>query len=542
MRHARSPCPSLVFLAGGVLFAALLVGCGPRESAVESGIRTATLHYGNGAEPQELDPHLVTGLTESAIQRTLFEGLVIPDPQTALPVPAAAAGWTSSSDGRVVTFTLRPDGQWSDGRPVTADDFVYSFRRLFTATLGAEFATEFYFIHGAREFHRRETADFATVGVTALDPLTLRFTLIDPVPQFLPLLFGSAAMPVPAHVLERHGSFAKRGTAWTRPGNLVGNGPFLLKEWAQNQHVLVTRNPAYRGPFPSRLEAIRFYPVEDASTEERMFRAGQLHHTKHVPFAKIPALRREQAASLRSAPENRNYYYVFNINRAPFTDVRVRHAFALALDRGLIVNRVLQGGQQPARRFAPPSTLEPPVPEQFSDNVTAARALLTEAGFPGGAGLPVITLLISNDEGSRLLAEAVQEMLRQHLGVGLEIVAQEWKVYLDSLKQGDYHLSYDSWGFATAHQFYSLLTTGNSASYNLWSDPSYDRLVAAAAATNDPAQRAKLYAEMETHLARVMPVIPVYFNVSNHLVHPSVEGWHANPLDDHFLPSVAFGR
>lgn len=540
MCRVRLSCPRSVGLAVGLLFATLLAGCGRRETPVESGIRTATLHYGNGAEPQELDPHLTTGATESAIQRTLFEGLVVPDPQTARPIPAAATGWTSSPDGRVVTFTLRPDGRWSDGRPVTAEDFVRSFRRLFTAALGAEFATEFYFIRGAREFHRGETADFATVGVAAPDPLTVRFTLIDPVPQFLPLLFSSAAMPVPAHVLERHGALAKRGTPWTRPGNLVGNGPYLLKEWVPNQHVLVTRNPDYRGPSAARLEAIRFYPVEQADTEERMFRAGQLHHTYHVPAAKIPALRREQAASLRSAPENRNYYYVFNVNRAPFTDVRVRRAFALALDRGQLVARVLQGGQQPARRFAPPAALETPIPEQFSDDVEAARALLAAAGFPGGAGLPVVPLLISNNERNRLLAEAAQEMWRRHLSVRVEIVGQEWKVYLDSLKQGDYHLSYDGWGFSTAQQFYSLLTTGNSASYNLWSDPAYDRLVAAAAA--DPARRSALYAEMENHLARVMPVIPIYFNVSNHLVHPAVEGWHPNPIDDQVLPLVSFGR
>jgi len=520
--------------------AILVSGCAPRETTVDAGIRTATLHYGNGAEPQELDPHLTTGITETAIQRTLFEGLVIPDSITARPIPAAATGWTSSPDGRVVTFTLRPDGRWSDGRPVTADDFVRSFRRLFTAALGADYATEFYFIRGAREFHRGETSDFNTVGVSAPDPLTLRFKLIDPVPQFLPLLASSAAMPLPAHVLERHGALAKRGTPWTRAGNLIGNGPYLLKEWVQNQHVIVTRNPAYRGPFPGRLEVIHFYPVAEANAEERMFRAGQLHHTFHVPVVKIPALLREKAPTLRSGPEGRNYYYVFNVNRPPFGDVRVRRAFALALDRERLVARVLQGGQQPARRFAPPVVQETPIPEQFSDDVAAARTLLAEAGFPGGTGLPVIPLLISNTERNRILAESVQEMWRQNLGVRLEIVSQEWKVYLDSLKQGDYHLSFDGWGFVTAQQFYSLLTTGNSASYNLWSDPVYDRLVAAAAA--DPARRAALYGELEGHLARVMPVIPVYFNVSHHLVHPTVTGWHPNPINDHFLPAAAFGR
>ena len=240
-----------LFVAAGVLFTTLITGCTRRETAVDVGIRTATLHYGSGAKPQELDPHLTTGITETAIQRTLFEGLVIPDSITARPVPAAAVGWTSSPDGRVVTFTLRPDGRWSDGQPVTADDFVRSFRRLFTATLGADFATEFYFIRGAREFHRGETADFTTVGVAAPDPLTVRFTLVDPVPQFLPLLSSPAAMPVPAHVLERHGALAKRGNPWTRAGNLIGNGPYLLKEWVQNQHVIVTRNPVYRGRSPA---------------------------------------------------------------------------------------------------------------------------------------------------------------------------------------------------------------------------------------------------------------------------------------------------
>jgi oligopeptide transport system substrate-binding protein len=509
---------------------------------VEAGLRTATLHYGNGAEPQELDPHVTTGKTETAIQSTLLEALVVLDPRTSRPIPAAATRWDTSADGRTVTFTLRPDGRWSDGRPVTAADFVRSFQRLFTPTLAADYASEFYFIRGAREFHTGKTADFATVGVTALDDHTLRFALVDPVPQFLPLLAASPGMPVPSHVLARFDALQRRGTAWTRPENFVGNGPYLLREWRPNQRVVVVRNPDYRGPFRARLEAIYFHPVELADTEERMFRAGQLHHTYHVPASKLAYYQREQPALLRTAPEARNYYYVFNVNRPPFADARVRRALALAIDRERLVTQVLKAGQFPARRFAPSVLVDGPAATTFAEYPAAARALLADAGHAGGAGLPPLRLLISNNERNRLVAETVQEMWRQHLGLRVEIVTQEWKVYLDALKQGDYTIAFDSWGFTTLHQFYSLLTTGNTASYNLWSNAEYDRLFAAASAAGDPTARAEIYAAMETLLARVMPVTPIYFDVSTHLVRPEVQGWHTNPVDHHHLPAVSLGR
>jgi oligopeptide transport system substrate-binding protein len=525
-----------------VLVIVFLTGCGRRESLVETGLKTGTLHYGNGAEPQELDPHLTTGTTEGAIQGTLFEGLVVFDPRTGHPIPAAASSWESSSDGRVVTFSLRPNGRWSDGVAVTAQDFVRSFQRLLTPSLGADYATEFYFIQGAREFHHGKTKDASTVGVTAVNPHTLRFTLLDPVPQLLPLLASSPGLPVPSHVLERFGALDRRGSAWTRPGNIIGNGPYVLKEWRAHQHIVVTRSPTYSGPFPAQLNAIHFYPIQQADSEERMFRAGQLHYTYSIPLTKVAVYQREQPDVIRVAPEARNYYYVFNVNRAPFGDVRVRRALALAIDRQRLATQVLRAGQLPARRFVPTVLFDTPMPDEFAEDAAMARELLAAAGFPGGAGLGVLPLLINNTERNRLIAEAIQEMWRQHLGIRVEIVLQEWKVYLDSLKQGDYQLSFDGWGFTNAQQFYSLLTTGNSASYNLWSDPEYDSMVAAAAATSESSRRLALYAEMETHLARTMPVIPLFFNVSTHLVRPEVQGWHTNPIDVHHLPAVSLGR
>ena len=550
MRLSSSPRPpspvasslarALTLLAGSLALL-LLPACGRRELPVDTARQSGTFLLGNGAEPQELDPHLTTGVPETRIQRALFEGLVVPDPKTGRPVPGAASSWETSPDGRTFTFRLHPGRRWSDGTPVVAEDFVRSFRRLFTPTLGADYATEFYFIAGARDFHTGRTADFSTVGVRALDPHTLRFDLVDPVPQFLPLLAASPALPIPPHVLARLGALERRGTTWTRPENFVGNGPFVLKEWRPNQRIVVARSPTYGGPAP-RLQEIHFHPVEIADTEERMFRAGQLHVTYHVPVAKIPVYRRDQPELLRVAPESRNYYYVFNVDRAPFQDVRVRRAFALALDRARIVAAALRAGQQPALQFAPAAALELPIPARFAEDVAAAQQLLAEAGFPGGAGLPVVPLLISNNERNRLLAETAQEMWRKNLGVRIELEVQEWKVYLDSLKNGSYVLSFDSWNFPTAQQFYSLLTTGNSASYNRWSEPAYDALVAAAAATPDPARRLALYTEMEALLARLMPVVPLYFNVSAHLVRPEVDGWHDNPFDDHPWLPIGFNR
>lgn len=544
--RGRVPLPPLRHVVSGCIAAALslfsLAGCSRRESSVASGLRTGTLHIGNGAEPQELDPQLTSGSFERRIQRALFEGLLVPDPRTARPIPAGASAWETSADGRTVTFALRPEAIWSDGEPVTAEDYVQTFRRLFTPTFGAEFASEYYFIRGAREFHQGRTTDFTTVGVTAVDRFTLRFDLLDPVPQFLPLLASFSALPVPAHVVRRHGAHERRGTAWTKPGNLIGNGPFVLAEWRPQQRIVVTRNPRYRGPAQPQVQAIHFYPVEQADTEERMFRAGQLHYTAWVPSSRLDHYRRTQPAVLQQAPAARNYYYVFNVARPPFDDPRVRRALALAIDRDKLTAQVLKAGQSPARQFTPPLLFTAPPPAQFQDDAATARTLLAAAGFPGGANFPVIPLHTYNNETNRLVAETVQEMWRQQLGIRLQIVSEEWKVYLDTLKNGAYQLSFDGWGMATAQQFYALLTTGNTASYNRWSDATYDGLVASAAATTDERRREELYLQAEELLARVMPVIPIYFGASVHLVHPDVHGWTLNPINDMAWQPISLGR
>lgn len=519
-----------------------LLGCGDRQTPVEAGRVAQILYHGNGVEPQDLDPHLTTGSYEYALHTALFEGLLAFDPVTAQPVAAAAESWHVSEDRLTYTFTLRPGLRWSDGEPVTAHDFVVSFQRALTPTIGAEFATEFHCLVGARAFHHGETTDFSTVGVKAPDDRTVRFSLREPVPHFLSLLPGAAWLPVPRHVLARHDGLARRGSAWTRPGHLVGNGPFVLTTWTPNQRIVVERSPTYWNREQVGLRAIQFLPVDQADTEERMFRAGQLHTTRLVPAAKLEAYRRDQPEVLRIAPERRNFYFVLNVDQPPFDDVRVRRALALVIDREQLVKQVLRAGQTPAWNFTPAQPAGYAAGPRFAESVAEARALLAAAGFPDGAGFPPVSLLFANSERPRLVAEAVQEMWRRTLGVRVELRIEEWKVYLDSMKAGDYQITVDGWAWAHTHQFFDLLTTGNSASYNRWSHPEYDALFARASATLDEAGRHAVYDQMEDLLAREMPVIPVFFSASTHLVHPDVQGWYDSPLDVRMWSLMSLGR
>jgi oligopeptide transport system substrate-binding protein len=532
------PCTIPRVLALASAAAALLSGCTRRDTPAETGLRTQVLHVGNGAEPQEIDPHLTTGSLEAAIQSALFEPLLTRDPRTAKPVPGAARSWEMSADGQVYTFRLRPEARWSDGTPVTADDFVQSVRRALTPAVGAEYATDFYCVSGARDFHQGKTTDFSTVGVAAPDPHTVRFSLVGPAPHFLELLPGSAWLPIPVHVLKKHGALDRRGSPWTRPGNLVGNGPFVMKEWVQHQRIVVERSPTYWNSAGVRLHQIIFYPVEHADTEERMFRAGQLHVTRSVPSSKLLAYQRDNPAVLRAGPVARNYYYVFNVDRPPFTDVRVRRALALAIDRERLVTQVLRGGQSPARNFNPPDPDGYTAAQRLEEDLTEAQRLLAAAGFPGGAGLPRLELLLYNTERNRLVAEAVQEMWRHTLGVHVQMRFEEWKVYLDSMKSGHYQITMDSWNQPHPYQFYDLLTTGNSSSYNRWSDPGYDELFRQLLSKTAETGRQALYDRMEDLIAREMPVIPLYFDVAIHLVRTEVQGWYPNRLDFHPWPPV----
>ena len=273
-------------LSGLGLFALLLllIGCQPLTSNVEKSVDDQILHWGNGAEPMSIDPHIATGLPDSHIIQALLEGLMGVHPKTLVPVPGAAQRWQVSEDLTEYTFFLNPEGRWSNGEPVVASDFVYAWRRLLTPTLASEYSYQLYVLENAEAYNKGEITDFDQVGVKAVNQHTLHVTLRAPTPYFLSMLSHPSTYPVHQATVEAYGPMDDRLNLWTRADNFVGNGPFVLTEWALNRIIRVQPNPHYWDAATVKLNEIRFYPVSNITTEERMFRSG----TNLTKFILIP--------------------------------------------------------------------------------------------------------------------------------------------------------------------------------------------------------------------------------------------------------------
>ncbi len=525
------------FLHTGLASAAVLAlpGCGKRETNVARGNREQVLHRGIGYEVSELDPHLVVGLAEGEVLRALAEGLVAEDPVDLHPVPGVAERWEVSPDGLVYTFHLRANAKWSNGEPITAGDFVASYRRILTPSLAADYANLLYILQGAEAFHKGTAKDFAQVGAKAVDDRTLRLTLEHPATYFVAMLPNPPWLPVHLPTIRKHGPEDRRGNAWTKPENIVTNGPFVLKQWRQNQVIVVEKSPHYWDAAKVRLNGVHFYPVESVDAEERMFRAGQLHLTETVPISKIEAYRRDSPQLIRSDPYLGSYFYRFNTRRAPFTDVRVRRALALGVDRQVIATKILKGGEQPATAYTPPGTAGYTAAAKVPTDFAAARQLLKEAGFEGGKGLPPVEILFNTSENHKLVAEAVQEMWRRELGVDARLVNQEQKVVLAARRAGDYHVLRSNWigDYIDPSTFLDIFRTDSGNNYTGWGHPDYDAALFAAARTSDPAARLALFQKAEALLLEQAPIIPIYWFTHTFLKQPSVKGWNPTLLDHH---------
>lgn len=513
------------------------------ESNVESGNRDQILHVGNGDEPQELDPHVTTGIPEFHVQHTLFEGLIAKNPITLAIEPGVAESWEVSEDLMRYTLHLRHNARWSNGDAVTAGDFVYSWKRALTPALGNLYAYMFYPIQNAQEYFEGRIADFNLVGVKAPDDRTLVVELNAPTPYFLQLLDHHSYFPVHPPTIENFAAFAERGTRWTRPGNFVGNGPFILKEWKLNRILTVEKSPTYWDAAAVKLRGIHFYPIPNGSTEERMFRAGQLHITERVPLEKINVYKRENPEALRISPYLGTYFYRFNTTRKPLNDPRVRLALALSINREQIVEHITKGGQLPAYNFTPPDTNGYTARARISYDVARARALLAEAGFPDGKGFPALELIYNTDEGHRSVAIALQEMWKQSLNINIRLSNNDWKVYLDRESHLDYDLSRAGWigDYLDPTNFLDLFVTGGGNNRTGWSNPQYDALIKQAAMTGEQAARYEILQEAERILVEEAPVAPVYTYTRVRLIDPSVRGWEDNILDQHTFKGIHLG-
>lgn len=518
-----------------IVFCLGLGACHRREMPVQQGDRDQVLYRGLGYEISGLDPQLAAGLSEYGVISALYEGLVAEDPVDLHPVPGVAESWAVSPDGRVYTFRLRTDAKWSNGDPVTAQDFVNSWRRALAPSLAAPNASMLYVLQGAEEFNRGRQADFSRVGVAAPDARTLRVTLVQPTPQFPAMLCQPVWWPVNLRSITASGAPDARGNPWAQPGRLVGNGPFTLVSWRPGQEIVVEKSPIYWDAARVRLRAIHFFPFDSVDAAERAFRAGQLHLTDTLPVGKIDAYRRESPQFLRADPVLDTYFFRVNVRRPPLNDERIRRALSLAIDRRVIVDRILRGGQQPATSFTPPGLPGYAPPTAVTTDFAAARRLLAEAGFPGGKGLPPIELLYNTSENHRVVCEAVQEMWRRELGLDVRLVNEELKVVLADRQAGNYQILLYDWqaDYLDPDSFLAVWR-GDSGNNNTgWSSADYDRLLDEAERMADPAGRAGLFQQAERLLLDAAPIIPLYFNTHVFLLRPSVKNWHPTLLDHH---------
>jgi len=491
------------------------------------------LHVGNGAELQTLDPHRAEDTSSFSVLIDIYEGLVGESPGGDL-IPGVASAWTISDDGKTYVFNLRPEARWSNGDPLTADDFVFSFRRgvdpktlsvysyILSPLLNADDITA-----GKRPPEE--------LGVRAIDDHTLEIKVANPTPYFLGLLAHSMSYPVHRASLEAHGD------QWTRPGNLVGNGAFKLDEWVVQSHLKVVRNPYYWDNANTKLEEVTFYATEDKTAEMQRFRAQELDLTEIIPAAQIGFIRENLAKELVIAPYLGSYYYGFNVTRPPFKDnPKLRRALALAVNRDIITKQVLNLGQVSSFGFVPPihGYTQQQMPEASwtqQQREAEAKRLYAEAGY--GADNPLRTQIMYNtQEDHRRIAVAISQMWKQVLGVEAEILNQEWKVFIDTRNQkrdtqvyrqgwiGDYN---DPFTFAELMRS----TAGqNDTGYN---NPEYDRLVAASQSAHDPHARMELLQEAERVLLADMPILPLYIYVRPRLVQQWVRGYEPNIMDHH---------
>lgn len=532
MNCARRFCFSWVhvILAFGAVW--LLSACSDgQRTPVDIGNEQQILHIGNGDEPADVDPHVTTGIPERQIQVALFEGLTSKSAETLEPQPGVARDWDISDDGLVYTFYLNEQARWSNGDVITAGDFVWSWHRALLPALGNQYAYSLYTIKNAEAFHLGRISDFNAVGVTAVDDHTLRIELEAPVPYFLELLDHHSFYPVHRATIEQFGRPDQRGTRWTRPEHFVGNGPFTLKSWEPNRVLVVEKNPHYWDADQVRLNEIHFYPVQQPTTEERMFRAGQLHIINLLTEERVPRYLKMEHAALRSFANYATYYYEFNTRVEPLNDPRVRRALSLAIDREQITEQMLRGGQRPAEHFTPPGAGYH-ANARVSYDPERAQQLLAEAGYPNGEGFPTLNILYNTLDAHERIAVVIQQMWRQTLNIDVTLRNQDWRVFLASKRSGDYHIARSGWvaDYYDPNSFLDMFVTEGGNNDTGWSNARYDELIGLAARTEDQHQRMEYFQEAEAILLDEAPVAPIYFYQYNHLVSPSVRGWHSNVM------------
>jgi len=482
----------------------------------------------NGAEPQSLDPSLIQGVPEARLYMGLFEGLTIYDPKTSKAVPGLAEKWDISADGKTVTFHLR-QSVWSDGKPLTAKDFVDGWIRTLKPETGSQYAYMMgMVIQGADDFNQGKNKDPNSVGVKALDDNTLQVNLVGPSPYFVDMTAHQVFAPLPMHVIN------KWGDKWIQPEHFVGNGPFVLQEWKPQDYIFMVKNPKYWDAKNVKLNSVKVLAITDDKTAYNMFKKGEIDWTTNVPLDIIDEVK--LLPTYQASPQLATYYYCFNNQRKPFDNPLVRQALSAAVDKKALVEKVTKAGQIPTDAFTPPMPGFTPQPG-IGYNVAKAKQLLAQAGYPDGKGFPTFTILYNTNEGHKKIAEFMQEQWKTNLNINVNLQNQEWKTFLDTRSTShDFDVARNGWvaDYMDPSNFQELFLTGGGNNDGQYSNPKFDELIKKAATLPEGAERNKVQMDAEKIFAADQGMLPLYWYVNLDMIDLSKwDGWYANPLGMH---------
>lgn len=471
-------------------------------------------------------------MPESNIIRDILEGLVNQDADGNT-VPGVAESW-ETKDNKSYTFHLRKDAKWSNGDPVTAQDFVYSWQRAVDPNTASPYSwfVEMTTMHNAADIIAGKK-DKSELGVKAVDDHTLEVQLDSPLPYFVSMTGHTTLMPVHKATIEKYGE------KWTRPEHFVGNGAFVPEKWVVNERLDLKRNKFYWDDSHTVLNKVTYLPIENQVSEMNRFLAGEIQMTYELPLEHFRRLKKEHPESLRVTGYLSSYYYGFNTQKAPFNDVRVRKALSYAIDREIITSAILGQGQKPAYSMTPEITagFKPEMPEygkwSQKQRIEEAKKLLQEAGYDGDHPLE-FTVLYNTSDNHKKIATAIQSMWKKELGVKVKLENQEWKTFLDTRRNGEFDVTRAGWSadYNEASSFLSLMQSNNSSNDSKYHSDVYDSLMEKAMQTLDDKERANYYTEAEKLLAKDMPIAPIYQYVMSRLVSPKLGGYPAHNAED----------
>ncbi len=521
-----------------------VAACGPADQAQNSAAPTTgevVLNWGNMAEPTSLNPHLAQGTWDHQIIAEMLLGLVTEDPK-GNPIPGGAERWETSEDGLTWTFHLRAHN-WSDGKPVTADDYIFAWRRLLDPKMAATYAYFLYPVKNAREINEGKMPADA-LGISAPDPMIVVVQLEHPAPYLAEFMTHFTTFPLPRHAVEAHGD------DWIKPGNYLSNGPFVLTENIPNDHITVVKNPRFYDAANVKIDRVLFYPTVDYEAALRQFRAGELDYQDRLPQAQIDWIRANIPEALKLGPIMTVEYYAVNQARKPFDDVRVREALSLALDRETIVNTIRKLVEPPAYSMVPPGIANFPGGNALSfkdmpraQRLERAKALMQQAGYGPDKRLTTTLDIRSLAAEQRRVPAAVQQMWRE-IFVDAEIFASDPAQFYDKIQEHDFAIAQTGWqgDFNDASNFLDLLRIGNSNNYGQYKNPAYDALLDQANVERDITTRGQVLAQAEALALKDHAWIPSFFWVFQGLTQPYVKGLEPNVSDKHRIRWMSIER